>query len=230
MSTFQNYLDPSLSLHHRLAMALDETSIDPSKWEKIMAFLGPIRVKDLATYEHSIRVGLLTRAIADFMHLDGKVGLYAGLLHDIGKAQTKLSTLQKTSGWTEEDAQEIAGHVYDSYRLIRGCFDFTAEVILWHHRFQPKPYPNRIPDPLHGYSEGTKIMIPFFGRILSLADVFDALHRVNDKHGDKLPTGEEIKANMLKWNPDQRTLVTDLFEAEIFTTKIFPEMAPVDVI
>jgi response regulator RpfG family c-di-GMP phosphodiesterase len=154
------------------------------------------------------------------MHLDAKALLYAGLLHDVGKLQTKLSTLQKTEGWLPADTEEIKNHVVDGYRVLRDCFDFTAEIILWHHRFQPGRYPESLPQPLHDYSEGTRVMIPLFGRLLSLADVFDALHRVNDKHGLEPLTGEDIKAKMLACNPDQRVLIEEAYEAGIFTTVI----------
>ena len=158
------------------------------------------------------------------MHLDEKAALYAGLLHDLGKAQTNPATLKKTSGWTEEDAQEIRSHVMDGYRMIRGHFDFSAEVILWHHRFQPNSYPGETPIPLHDYSQGTKVMIPLFGRILALADHFDALHRVNSKFvKDEQPVGDMIKKQMFGHNPDQRVLIEELYKAGILTTLTFNE-------
>jgi len=198
----------------------EQLSIGPKDYEAILAFLQPLKVKDQATYEHSLRVGWLASNLVEFMHLDPKVGFYSGLLHDVGKAMTRLPTLQKTDGWTPADAEEIKSHIIDGYRLLRDHFDFTAEVILWHHRFQPNRYPETFPEPLHEYSEGTRVMIPLFGRLLSLCDVFDALHRVNSRCDGVPLTGEKIKSLMLSHHSDQRVLIEEAYKRNIFTTTI----------
>lgn len=219
---FLNYLDPSISLRARYQSALNDLRIPGKHRRGIYALLSPLKEKDALTYEHSIRVGLLAQRIGEFMHLDQKALFFAGLLHDIGKAQTRPETLQKTTGWTAEDAAEISSHVMDGYRMARGLFDFSAEVILCHHLFQRNGYPKKLPPPLHDYSQGTKTMIQMFGRILSLADVFDALHRVNDKLGETELTGETIKEKMFAFNQDQKVLIGELFKADILTTYLVP--------
>lgn len=231
MNKFVNYLDPTVPVEERLRWAFDELRLSNDQREGVVAFLHPLKVKDRATYEHSIRVGLLARRIARFMHLDERALLYAGLLHDTGKCQTWLGTLQKTEGWTPADTEEIKQHVLDGHRLIHGHFDFTAEVILWHHRFQAGGYPKKMPAPLHEYSEGTKTMIAFYGRILALADCFDALHRVNDKFGAL--TGEQVEEKMIALNRDQRVLVEELYNAGVLTTYVVSEelaiLQPLDI-
>jgi hypothetical protein len=115
-------------------------------------------------------------------------------------------------------------HVMDGYRLIRGQFDFSAEVILWHHRFQHNGYPADMPALLHEYSQGTRVMIQFYGRLLALADGFDAFHRVNEKYTPvDGPVGEWIREKMLEHNPDQRVLVQELYDASVFTTYTYSE-------
>lgn len=198
--------------------------------EAIWAFLAPLKHKSPVTrvhYYHSLRVGLMARKIAAFMHFDQKALFYAGLLHDCGKCQVALETLGKTEGWTSEDAQEMEGHVFDGYDLARGRFDFSAEVIAWHHRFQKSGYPKVLPPSLHEYSEGTKLLIPEYGRILALADVYDALHRVNDKFGEKRALNDdEIMQKMLELNPDRKILIQDLYNADIFIRKMEEEVLP----
>lgn len=221
MNKFVNYLDPGVLLEDRLRWVFDELQLSNNQRESIVAFLHPLKIKDYITYEHGIRVGLLASRIAHFMHLDQKALLYAGLLHDIGKTQARLEILQKTEDWTPDDKEEIKQHVLDGYRMIRGRFDFSAEVILWHHRFQVGGgYPKELPAPLHDYEEGTKMMITLYGRILSLADCFDALHRINDKFG--ILTGEQIKEKMLTFNRDQQFLIEELYSAGIFTIELIP--------
>jgi putative nucleotidyltransferase with HDIG domain len=184
--------------------------------------MGPIKLKDTETYEHSIRVAYIGGLVGKFMHLDYKALIYAGLLHDTGKALVPLSTLQKTSGWTPKDAEIIRDHVMRSYELARDKFNFSAEVLLWHHMFQPNSYPNAFPEPLSNYSQGTRVMIPFFGRALALCDSYDAAHRANDKHEGEV-TGHMIKERMFDHNPDQKVLLEELYKAQIFTTQIFTE-------
>jgi putative nucleotidyltransferase with HDIG domain len=222
MNLFVNYLDPRLSLEERLKQTFDDLQITHRRRREIRTFMDVLKAKDLGTYEHSIRVGLLMRAIARFMHLEQKAALYPGLLHDIGKSLTDLKTLQKTEGWTPEDSAEMVPHVIDGYRLLRGRFDFSADVMLWHHQFQSKVYPAEIPAPLRSYNTGTKVLIPFFGRLLALADQFDATHRLNDRfEADEMRIGEWIKKQMIERNLDQSVLVQELYDASIFTTEIF---------
>lgn len=210
----------ALTLEQEVREALDETGVKSEVRDSIYHFLTPLKEKCAATavhYEHSQRVGLIGRQIARHMHLDEKVLLIGGLLHDIGKAQTCIETLSKTSGWTPQDTEEMKAHVMDGYRLLRGKMDFTAEVIVWHHKFQRGGYPEQMPAPLHPYCTGTQAMIPFYGRLLALADCYDALHRVNDKFGEVKALGpDEIKAKMLEFHPDQARLINELYSAEIF--------------
>lgn len=221
MSNFVHYLDPAITLPNRVTGVFEELSLTEEQREGITAFLHPLKIKDPATYDHSLRVGLLSKAIADFMHLDQRALFYAGILHDAGKALTKTETLRRTETWTAADAEEIKAHVLDGHRLLRGYFDFSAEVIIWHHRFQQKGYPEILPEPLHGYSEGTKAMIPFYGRMLALCDVYDALHRINAKFGAL--TGEAMKEKMFLYNPDQKVLLGNLYAGNVFTTFTLPE-------
>ena len=151
------------------------------------SFLAILKQKSEFTYHHSLRVGLLARRIARFMHLDEKALFFAGIFHDLGKSQVPLSTLHKTVGWSNEDARIMESHVMDSYRLLRDKFDFSAGIILWHHRFQKNCYPVELPPDLHEYSQGTKVLIEEYGRVLAIADVYDAMHRKNDKFGQGKP-------------------------------------------
>ena len=190
MGMFMSYLDSSTSVEELLFTAFTELYLSDARQKEILVFLDVLKIRDVATYEHSIRVGLLARKIARFMHLDEKV---------------------------QSDTEEIQNHVLDGYRLLRGKFDFSAEIILWHHKFQNNGYPKQLPVSLHPYSEGTKTIIAFFGRILALADCFDALHRFNDRfwNGQKFG-GEQVKERMLVLNSDCKVLIEELYGAGIF--------------
>lgn len=220
------YFSATPALGVRLGRALDELGVPGDERRALFAFSAPLREKSPITrfhYDHCIRVGLVCSAIAGFQGLDKKPALFAGFLHDIGKCQICLETLGKTDDWTPRDARIMKAHVMDGYRMLAGRFDFTAEIIKWHHRFQRAGYPRRLPRLLHSYCDGTKVKIAWFGRLLALADVYDALHRVNFHDGEKkVLTGEEIKAKMLLYNPDEKELVENLYKAGVLTTTTFP--------
>lgn len=221
-----NYLDPRFTLQEQLSHVFNELQIPSAENETVVAFLEPLRLKNLITYEHyehSVRVSLIAKKIAQALNLDQKALFYAGLLHDIGKCQTCSATLGKTEGWTEADTEAIKSHVMDAYRFLRGRFDFSAEVIALHHQFQTNGYPFELPAHLHDYSEKTKALIKLYARLLALADVYDALHRVNDKFGTKSAlSGDAIKSKMLELNPDLRQSVLGFYNIGIFTTITAP--------
>jgi len=102
--------------------------------------------------------------------------------------------------------------------MLSGRFDFSAAIILWHHRFQADGYPKKLPKHLHVYAESSKLLIVEYGRIIALADVYDALHRANDKFGAKQElSGEEVRAKMFELNPDRKKLIAALYDSGIFT-------------
>lgn len=218
--------DWTLNVHNTLEQqfysACNELKIKEEDKVAIWSFLAPLRDKGSVTnfhFLHSLRVGLLARKIGEFTQHEGKPLFIAGVLHDLGKCQVALEALGKTAGWTKTDTKAMKRHVTDGYRMLRGKFDFSAEIILWHHKFQEDGYPKRLPPLLHDYRETSKLLIVEYGRIIALADVYDALHRTNDKFGEtKKLSGEEIKEKVLEFNPDRTKLILALYEAGIFTT------------
>lgn len=199
----------------------DELGISDINKTLIASFLAPLRDKSSVThfhYLHSLRVGLLAQRIGRFIHHEERPLLFAGVLHDLGKCQTPLHILGKTDSWSDEDQKSMERHVMDGYRLLCGRFDISAEIILWHHRFQENGYPQELPPFLHHYRETMKLLIREYGRIVALADVYDALHRVDGKFEEKKElTGEEVKEKMLMFNLDRKRLVLALYEAGIFS-------------
>ncbi len=87
--------------------------------------------------------------------------------------------------------------------------------MVWHHRFQKDCYPIETPEPIHDHGIAGNITIMFYGRLLALADCFDALHRVNSR--GKL-TGAEVRTAIEKSAPDLRWLVARLYEKKIFNS------------
>lgn len=200
------------SVLHRLKVGKIERRV-------LEAFLAPLKYKNSSThfhYQHSLRVAILLEAIAGFTGFDEKALVYAGALHDIGKASVPTATLDTDKrNWTQHDVRIMRGHVMAGYQMLQGCFNFTAEVMIWHHRFQKGGYP-RLPASFHGYSEKTQAIIKNHGRLLALADSYDAAHRRKGRHGEIGLNGTEIREKMYCLNQDVVGLVDGLYRAGIF--------------
>lgn len=138
----------------------------------LRVFAGLVEHRDEQTYGHCDRVGRNAVAIGRRMGLDARAlgRLYwAGLLHDLGKIGVPEAILRKPGSLTAEEFSEVQKHcefgrtilmnVSDDYRPI-------ADGVLAHHeKWDGTGYPAG----LAGHE------IPLFGRIVAVADVFEAL-------------------------------------------------------
>jgi len=130
-----------------------------------------VDAKDAYTCGHSERVALLSR------HLAAKIGLgdsaveriyMAGLLHDVGKIGVPESVLQKTGRLTPEEFEQMKKHPEIGARIladVRQLEDIIPGVLYHHERYDGRGYPTG----LAGRD------IPLMGRIICLADCFDAM-------------------------------------------------------
>jgi putative nucleotidyltransferase with HDIG domain len=192
--------------------------IAPGHRDDIKVYLQILKNRDVKTYEHSVRVGILSSKIAIYAAKPGisaKMLLWAGLLHDIGKALVHPDVLTKTSNFTEEDLAAMEPHVQYAWDMLNQVHDWTAHIIVRHHQFGPKPYPAVLP-PLPEYLNGKAEMITTAARLLAMADYYDALmHRNNDKNGAKPLTPSQKRDIYLKDNADQKELAELLISMNV---------------
>ncbi|GJM44300.1 MAG: hypothetical protein DHS20C21_11420 [Gemmatimonadota bacterium] len=134
--------------------------------------------RDPYTRGHSQRVAMYSLAIANELERSDKHSfakemrnslLMSALLHDIGKIGIRDEVLLKPGKLTDEEYELIKTHPVKGAEIVRGIPGFDDDVIagiLQHHeRFDGRGYPTG--------SSGEKIHI--FGRIIGLADAFDAI-------------------------------------------------------
>jgi putative nucleotidyltransferase with HDIG domain len=195
--------------------AFEAEGLTQNHRDDIRHYLSILKNRDLKTYEHSVRVGVLASKIAIYAAKPGisaRMLLWAGLLHDIGKTLVPPGVLTKTANFTQEDYAAMEPHVQYGWDMLNNVHDWTAHIIVRHHQFGPHPYPAELP-PLPEYLKTKAEMITMAARLLAMADYYDALmHRANDRNGNKPLTPSQRREIYLRDNADQKEL-TELLES-----------------
>ncbi|WP_297424241.1 HD-GYP domain-containing protein [Clostridium sp.] len=127
---------------------------------------------DENTYLHSLSVTVISIAIGSELGLNRKqlcdLGVCA-MLHDIGKVEIPIELISKPARLTEDEFDIVKTHASLGGNFVSGNKEVNDEIyfgIISHHeRFDGTGYPNGL----------KKDRIPLFGRIIAVADVYDAL-------------------------------------------------------
>ena len=126
---------------------------------------------DKFTQNHSYRVSIYAMRIGEEMRLPSErmEDLRASaLLHDIGKLETSRNILYKAARLSDEEIEQMKTHVEKGVGMLRpvgGSLRRVLPIILAHHdKFDGRGY-----HPTKGND------IPIEARIISVADVYDAL-------------------------------------------------------
>jgi HD-GYP domain-containing protein (c-di-GMP phosphodiesterase class II) len=133
--------------------------------------IATIEAKDTYTVGHSERVCRYAMAIADELKLHRdlkKLLMVSALCHDIGKIGIPDSILKKASLLSADEYDEMKLHPSigaDIMSHMPNANRFISGVKYHHEKWDGTGYP----DGLVGED------IPFFGRIVAVADVFDAM-------------------------------------------------------
>jgi HD-GYP domain-containing protein (c-di-GMP phosphodiesterase class II) len=158
-----------VALHRvRLAGELERLLLDT-----IRAIAATIDAKDGYTHRHSERVAALARRIAVEIGLgpdEQHTAQLAALLHDVGKIAVPDSILNKAGRLTPDEFEEMKKHPAHGARILSNITSPSVTAVLpgvqFHHeRWDGGGYP----DGLRGEQ------IPLLGRLLGVADFFDAL-------------------------------------------------------
>ncbi len=137
----------------------------------IYALTAAIDTKDHYTFSHSQNVAYYASELARAFGMNQEcidIVKEAGLLHDIGKIGIREDILNKPGKLTAEEYEIMKGHVENSIGIIRHLpsLDYVIPAVLSHHeRYDGFGYPRG----LAGED------IPIMGRILCVADSFDAM-------------------------------------------------------
>jgi HD-GYP domain-containing protein (c-di-GMP phosphodiesterase class II) len=171
-------VDFLLGITRQMALAMEKLhllDVQKKTFESTMRALAhSIDARDGITAGHSSRVAKYSQAIARHMGMSApecRVIWYAGLLHDYGKIGTREAVLCKPDKLTPEEYEHIKEHPRHTYKILSSIY-FSADMAdlprvasSHHERLDGKGYP-------FGW-KGDEI--PLGGRIIAVADFFDAL-------------------------------------------------------
>jgi len=137
----------------------------------VRALVSAVEAKDEYTSGHSERVALFAKRLGEELGLgeDHCEKIYlAGLLHDVGKIGVRDAVLGKPGRLDDDEYEEIKQHPEMGWGILSDIdpLGYVLPGVLFHHEcFDGRGYP----DSLKG--DG----IPVDGRILAVADAFDAM-------------------------------------------------------
>ena len=131
-----------------------------------------LRQYDEYTYRHSVDVAFMAGFLAKSLELPGqavKGAALTGILHDIGKVRISLEILNKEGRLTDEEFEVMKGHPLYGFEMLKEekhIPDAVKYGVLTHHE---KYFGD-------GYVLGlSRKEIPAYGRLIAIADCFDAL-------------------------------------------------------
>jgi hypothetical protein len=139
--------------------------------EALDMLIGAVEAKDRYTHGHSRRVAELSSRIGMRLGLEPEVlrGLHQGaFLHDVGKISVPDQILNKPGELSHEEWDAIKQHPIVGWDLAQRAPSLRESLtaIRYHHeRWDGSGYPDRL----------TGDEIPLAGRIVGIADVWDAL-------------------------------------------------------
>jgi HD-GYP domain-containing protein (c-di-GMP phosphodiesterase class II) len=137
----------------------------------VRALVSAIEAKDEYTRGHSERVALYGKRLAEELGYDDDYceRLYlTGLLHDVGKIGVRDAVLRKPGPLSDDEFEEIKQHPDKGWQILHDLdpLTYVLEGVLHHHeQFDGRGYPDRLA------GRG----IPLDGRILAVADAYDAM-------------------------------------------------------
>jgi putative nucleotidyltransferase with HDIG domain len=194
--------------------------------DTIKAIAATIDARDGYTHRHSERVAAIAAQLARELGLsdaDRETAELSALLHDVGKIAVPDSILNKPGKLTAEEFAQMQKHPALGVRILKNIQSATVEAVIpgvqYHHeKWDGTGYP----DGLQGES------IPFLGRLLGVADFYDALTSDRAYRG-AMPPAEAIQlvadGSGTHFDPSIAAAAIRLFERGALNVEAMPSDA-----
>lgn len=155
-----------------LRTLVDKVIDDINSSSELLVNIIDLKSYDNYTFSHSVNVTILSLCIGTLTSMNRntlvKLGMSA-MLHDIGKIFIPKEILNKNGSLTKEEFEKVKAHPYKGYQLLKGndAFPIYSSIGVLHHheKYDGTGYPSQL--------KGSEISL--FGRVIAVADVYDAL-------------------------------------------------------
>jgi hypothetical protein len=161
-------LPPVYMLHRAVKLT---TELRRQTTKALIAFANSIDDRDPMTYQHSLRVAELARAVARQMGLpphEVETIYLSACVHDLGKVGIPDAILLKPGRLSDEEFDTIKQHPVISEKIVQNfpIFGIGHDIVRHHHeRYDGKGYPDKVAGEA----------IPLGARIIAVADTYDAI-------------------------------------------------------
>ncbi len=168
------------------------TELEIAQAETVRRLSMAVEFRDEDTGAHIERIGRFSTLLAEAIGMEEELCarmVHAAPLHDVGKVAIPDAILLKPAALTPQERAIVETHAEEGHRLLKGSssaiLDLAATIALSHHeKWDGSGYPRGI----------VGEAIPIEGRIVAIADVFDAL--TSDRVYRKAFTVDEAVAMM----------------------------------
>lgn len=172
LSAANRDMAPSVQIIQHLETVVEKLVDSLLSEEKALVNINDLKSFDDYTYHHSLSVAVLSIAMGQHLGYSGpelnRLGTSA-IMHDIGKTAIPVEIIRKAAKLTPEEFDLIKTHSTEGYNYLTknhvGDVQIWEGVLYHHERIDGSGYPSG----LRG------IDIPKWSRIISVADVYDAL-------------------------------------------------------
>ncbi len=137
----------------------------------VFDMLHNMRDFDDLTYTHSMNVAMICNVFAHWLKFseeDVELATACGMLHDIGKLKITDTVIKKPGKLTDEEYRLIKAHPTEGYKILQ-TQDINEHIKLaaleHHEKCDGSGYPMKL----------TREKIDGFAKIVSIADVYDAM-------------------------------------------------------
>lgn len=140
--------------------------------DAIAVDISTLKISDEYTFKHSVDVATMAMIVAKKHGLKQnevyELGI-SGLLHDVGKSKIPNEILNKAGKLTDEEFMMMKQHTLFGYQILKEKDDLSNPIklgVLQHHeKMNGRGYPMGV----------SADKINLFARIISVADIYDAL-------------------------------------------------------
>ncbi|MDO4754464.1 MAG: HD domain-containing protein [Bacillota bacterium] len=166
------------------------TGVEVTKTEEnVLRILRSVSQGEDYLFSHPVNVSILASKMAIWLGYDPLLAALAGIFHDIGKAKVKSQLFYKTTPLEAGELDQIKEHAMFGYDVLKKAFSGIMDGTVRHKHITPQYAKEILRTTIEHHERETGTGYPFglnsenisfYSKIISVADVFDAI--TSDRH------------------------------------------------